>query len=305
MNKLFAIRDIDSHYIISLLGHVVLKVKHCVKNVSMRRVETNGLDTISRNRKIIASLTTFPARISHVHIVIEQILTQTIKPDKVILWLSEREFPQKEAELPEKLLRLKDYGLSIEWCDYMCSYQKLVPSMMAYPDDIIITFDDDFYYPENMIEDLYLAYLKNPTYIQSNRTWRGFIKNNEFYTSTTNKMFENVYPEPSYFNLLMGYGVVLYPPHSLDPMFCKKDMFMSIIPTHDDVWFWAMAVLAGTKTCQNKGFNFSIISVEDTQKVALSKVNHKHSTSGMDTDEAYQKIISAFPKIWTILKGVQ
>ena len=261
-----------------------------------------GIDSEIRSKKIIASLTTFPKRINKVHKTIQTILTQTLKPDKVILYLTSKEFPNKEEDLPENLLKLKEFGLEIEWCEYMRSYQKIVPAMMKYPDDIIITFDDDFYYPNNLIYDLYTAYLKEPKCIHANRTWRGYFNKDKFEMYSTNKMFTTKFEDKSYFNLLMGYGVVLYPPHSLNEQFNDSDKFMNLIPTHDDVWLWAMSVLNRTKTIQEKGFNFSILPVEDTQEVALHKVNHKGSTTGMDTKEAYRKILMIFPEIINILK---
>ena len=303
INNLFSIRDIDAHYVVFLFGKVLFKVRHKVKNYDKRSATDFGLNTLKRQPKIIVSLTSFPGRIQRVHCTIENLLTQTIKPDKLILWLNEKEFPNKEKDLPESLLRLKNFGLSIEWCEYMRSYQKLVPAMQKYPDDIIITFDDDFYYTDDMIEDLLVSYLKAPEYIHANRTWRGEFKSNRFVLSSTNKMFENTYSEPSFKNLLMGYGAVLYPPNSLSPIFKDKEIFMELIPTHDDVWLWAMSVLGRTKTKTVNGYNLSIVSVEDTQQVALRNINSRGNSEGMDTEDAYNKIISKYPEIRAIIES--
>ena len=54
--------------------------------------------------KLIVSLTSFPARINTVHQVIESLLNQTKKADKIILWLAPEQFPNGEKDLPEKLL---------------------------------------------------------------------------------------------------------------------------------------------------------------------------------------------------------
>ena len=37
---------------------------------------------------------------------IEQLLTQSLAPDKIILWLANSQFPNKEKDLPENLLKL-------------------------------------------------------------------------------------------------------------------------------------------------------------------------------------------------------
>lgn len=62
---------------------------------------SESTDTISE-KKIVVSLTSFPARIKKVHIVIESLLNQTIKPDKIILWLSKEQFEHYYV-LPSKL----------------------------------------------------------------------------------------------------------------------------------------------------------------------------------------------------------
>jgi hypothetical protein len=72
---------------------------------------------------------------------------QTYKPDKIILWLAKSQFPNKENDLPIKVTELVNYGLSIMWVDKdIKSYKKLIPTLKLYPNDIIITADDDLYY---------------------------------------------------------------------------------------------------------------------------------------------------------------
>ena len=59
---------------------------------------------------------------------IKTLLKQTVKPDKVVLWLAEEQFPQKENELPSELLELQNFGLTIKWCTDIRSYKKLIPA---------------------------------------------------------------------------------------------------------------------------------------------------------------------------------
>jgi hypothetical protein len=302
--NIFEEKRIDSHKIFYIFGTPVLRMKYTPKDVGARKVLTNGLDTTSRKHRIIVSLTTFPARINKVHKTIENLLTQTVKPDMLILYLANEEFPNKEADLPEELLRLQDYGLTIKWCEYMRSYQKLIPALMEFPDDLIITFDDDFYYPENAIEDLYVSYLKNPTVIHSHRIWRGNLEGDYLKLSSNRKLFSRTYRKPSYFNFLMGYGGVLYPPKSLSSEVLNVEGFKSLIPTHDDIWFWGMSVLAGVRTVQVDGYDMSMSQVEDTQDVALNKVNKKNS-EGVETEEGINRIIKVYPQILEELKKEQ
>lgn len=301
LNHIFQIKKIDSHNIFYIFNYPIVKIRAKYNKFKQTKTIQYGLDCSTRAKKIIVSLTTFPARISTVHKTIECLLNQTIKPDKIILWLSDKEFPNKENELPESLLKLKEYGLEIYWCEYMRSYQKLIPTLRMYPNDIIITFDDDFYYPENIIEDLYVSYLKNPNVIHAHRTWRGHLIGDYMKQNTNNSMFMNKFPIPSYFNFLMGYGGVLYPPNSLDQEVLNIQKFKELIPTHDDIWFWAMSVLGKTKTKQVNGFDMSIVTVEDTQQFGLCNINKKNN-EGIDAEDGFNKLLKAYPRILEILK---
>ena len=65
----------------------------------------------SKEDELIVSMTSYPARIENVWMVIDSILRQTIKPSHFQIWLSEENFPGKEMDLPKKLLKYKQYGL--------------------------------------------------------------------------------------------------------------------------------------------------------------------------------------------------
>ena len=81
-----------------------------------------GLNTKKRNETYIVSFTSFPARIEDIWITIETLLRQSFKPDKIILWLAEEQFPDKK--LPESLIKLTERGLSIEYCEDLRSHKK-------------------------------------------------------------------------------------------------------------------------------------------------------------------------------------
>src|SRR5690606_5759236 len=56
-----------------------------------------GLNSSQRDEKYIVSFTSFPGRIDQVWIVAELLLRQSFKPDAVILWLSEEQFPDRQV----------------------------------------------------------------------------------------------------------------------------------------------------------------------------------------------------------------
>lgn len=214
------------------------------RKYKFEKVTKSGLTDIKRNPQIIVSLTSFPDRIPFIYKTISSLLNQTLKPDMVILWLAKEQFPQLENNLPDELLELKKYGLTIKWCNNIRSYKKLVPAIKEYPNDIIITADDDIYYDKTLIELLYKSYEKEPQYIHCHRCTKIFYKNGKIKAKGGGKKF---YKYPSYANKLVGVGGVLYPPNSLYCDITNENLFMELAPTNDDIWFWLMAVLNNRK----------------------------------------------------------
>ena len=106
-----------------------------------------------RDDSIIVSMTTFPARIGYVHLAIKSLLNQTVSPGKIILWLAKDQF--QDVEIPQQLRALCTYGLEIRFCDAdLFAHKKYYYAMRAFPEQIIVTYDDDIIYPEDSLEKL-------------------------------------------------------------------------------------------------------------------------------------------------------
>lgn len=119
--------------------------------------------------KIIASLTSWTKRIGTAHLAIQTILNQTRRPDLTVLYLADEEFPRREKNLPRELLALRSERFEIRWTKNIRSYKKLIPALKDFPDDIIITFDDDLFYRAEVVERLLIGYLAEPNCIQCHR----------------------------------------------------------------------------------------------------------------------------------------
>ena len=295
----------DGHIVVNLLGLIIRKRYN--RKYNCPEVKEIGINTDSeRANKVIVSLTSFPERKNIVVKTIKTLLTQTMKPDMVILWLAPEQFPNGENDLPKELLDLKEYGLTIDWYRDIRSYKKIVPTLKKYSDAVIITVDDDIYYAPDTIETLYKSYLKNPEDIHANRCdWIKLItdKNGKEKITwvKTRELFKDKHRnEASFRQRLTGYGAVLYPPNSLYKDVTDEEKFLKTIPTHDDIWLWAMAVLNGTRTRLVKGYSESVNYVEDSQQYGLCKINKKGV--GMGLGEAYDIILKEYPQLSDILK---
>lgn len=314
------IRYFDGHVVINFFG-LIIRIKHN-KKYQCPDVTESGINNAERKDNIILSLTSFPQRIETVTKTIKTLLTQTMKPDMVILWLAPEQFPNMENDLPQELLELKKYGLTIDWYKDIRSYKKIIPALKKYPDSVIITFDDDIYYAPDTVETLYKSYLEHPDEIQDHRCdWLEPVVNRKCKSSDTSnhpsyqdvsnisiswiktkELYKDLHRgEAGFRQRLTGYGAVLYPPHSLYKDVTDEDLIAKTIPTHDDVWLWAMAVLNGTKTRLLKGYSESINYIEDSQQFGLCKINKKGV--GMGIGEAYEIILKEYPQIIDILRN--
>jgi len=192
---------------------------------------------------VIISLTSYGKRIHDVCLAIESLMQQTIKPNKIILWLADNEFTLEN--IPQTLKNLQKRGLTIEFCEDIKSYKKLIPTLIKYPDDVIITIDDDILYPYDMVENLLNSYKENPKLIHFCRGHRMKILNNVLLSYSkwdwSIKDFEI-----DKLNFPTTGGGTLFPPNSLHPDVTDKNTFMSLAPYADDVWFKAMSLLQGT-----------------------------------------------------------
>ncbi|MCM1003214.1 MAG: glycosyltransferase [Candidatus Gastranaerophilales bacterium] len=296
----FKFKDFDGHYIFNFLFFRAA-IRHNVDFYSLP-VKTRGVTEQKRNPQLIVSLTTHPGRINYAATTINNLLRQTVKPDRLILWLAEEEFEGKESVLPKELLELRNFGLEIRWCENLYSYKKIIPTLREFPNDIIVTADDDLYYAEDWLESLYNAYLQNPKNVYVKRAVKMTVKDGQITNlySRDEQLSKND-TQASFANQLMGGSGCLFPPGSLYKDILDKDKFTSLVPTHDDIYLWVMAILNNTKIQVVDGFNEEMLCVDGTADSGLCKINNK-SGRGISPDEAFARMAQAYPQILEKIK---
>ena len=216
-------------------------------SAKIKRFNKLGINKNKRKPRIIVSLTSFPERMYDIHYCLYSLLTQQIKPDMLVLWLAESQFPNKEKDIPQEVLSLKENGLEIKWCEDMISYKKLLPIRKQYPQDIIVTVDDDVFYPSFWLKELYETHIKYPDCIISQRARKISFNEDNSFKEYVEWEFNDNNNEPSFLNFFTGAGGTLYPPDSLRKDALNYDLAKKIAPYGDDIWFWGMAVLNKTK----------------------------------------------------------
>lgn len=196
------------------------------------------------NHEVIVSLTTYEPRLYEVYLAVESIMQQTVKANRIILWLSDS---LRNVPLPNTLQLQMKRGLEIRFCKDIRSYKKLIPALYAYPDDAIITIDDDALYQIDVIEKLVSNYLSDPRYIYFNRGRRINFQNGKLTPYLSWK--KCIDTDVSALNFPTGVGGILYPPHTFNTEVFKESAFMTICPYSDDIWFKSMT-LYNDKLCK-------------------------------------------------------
>lgn len=251
---------------------------------------------MQKKEQVVVSLTSFPSAISFAVQAVKSILEGTVMPDRIILYLTASQFP--DGKIPSELIELKKNKLfEVRFYEEnIRSYTKLIPALKDFPNDIIVTIDDDVWYDKDMLRVLLRLHDKFPDAILAHRAKK--IKLNAPYRKWKKYrwyhfVFKRIHS--SYRNLQTGVGGVLYPPHSLKKEMINPELFKAIAPTTDDIWFWAAAVANGTKIIPVPfGYN-KPRGLKKPKGLSLKTTNFK---SGIDLNsESLKKILKKYPEI--------
>lgn len=254
-------------------------------------------ETGNRKQGTIVSLTSFPEAIPYCVRAIRSVLDGSMLPDRIVLYLDTWKFPG--GVLPEELEKLKSecplFEVRFDSSDIR-SYKKLIPALRDFPEDVIVTVDDDIFYHRHMLRDLVRMHRRMPDAVIAHRV-RRIIPDRPYSMWRKYKWYDFIFRRlrPGYANLQTGVGGVLYPPHSLDETMLDPELFMSLAPTVDDVWFWAAAVSKGTYVVPLPNGQHRCREIGKPKELSLKTTNLK---PGDDRNcAAFRKILESFPAI--------
>jgi hypothetical protein len=248
-----------------------------------------GINTIARQHRYVVSITSFPARIDEIWVSMETVLRQSFKPDMIVLWLATSQFPDKK--IPESLAALQQRGLTIKFCDEdLRSHKKYFYALQQFPDDYIITLDDDLYYHQDVLKNIVDLHQKNPAHICTNRAHQiGVVNGALIPYRQWNHNAKNILA-PTHRLLQTGGAGTLYFPGALHPSVTDKSLIKTLCFHADDVWLKMMCFVNGKKILTNKKYNKDYITVSKTQTEKL--VNTNVIDGGNDTQLA--QVMAAF-----------
>lgn len=239
-----------------------------IRTIAARLMPIRRGDPHTLPGQLVLSLTSHPPRFHTLDLTLRRLLSQDIRPDAVVLWLARGD----SKLLPARVTALQKHGLTISECEDVRQYNKIIPSLVAYPDAFVVTADDDIAYPRDWLRRFTRAYRSQREILC--QVTRQMVRNGSGYAPY------NVWPQIDGDDcttgaelLLMGCGGAMYPPNSLAPQVTDAKQFMQLCPTADDLWLHWMASLAGTSIRYVKPPKKVVRQWRGSQRVSLWKVN--------------------------------
>ncbi|MCL2100843.1 MAG: glycosyltransferase family 2 protein [Fibromonadales bacterium] len=269
-----------------MLNKIIRKLASNKKKHLSKKIENGNFPVLlsekAKNPRFIISLTTYGKRTAETApYAIWSLFNQNILPDKIVLYLDKENW--NENNIPLLLKKEVEHGLEIRFRKDIRAYTKLNHALEDFPSNILITADDDVYYPENWLELLLETHKKNPQKICCHRAhivckdkpynqwkWRATSEND------SSKLFPT------------GVGGVLYPPNALATEHLAEAMVLS--PLNDDITYWALAKIKGTNHCVVKNGYSKLKKVNGLdEEDSLSAINVIQSANDQQMNAILEK----------------
>lgn len=254
--------------------------------------------------RVIVSLTSYPARLEEIHYTLYSLLNQELPLSAIKLWLIAEEYPLPLSAdaLPKSLRAMEKHGVEIGWIhDNIRSYAKLLPTLEREPEAVIITADDDVYYPTDWASRLYRTHLAHPEDIIAHRAhWVTYEKGGRIASyGAWPKCIEG--GSCRFANFQTGVGGVLYPSGSLHADVSRRELYQKLAPKADDIWFWAMAVRNHRKIRVPEDAERTLVYDSVAMQTGADRLSAENVDGG-GNDPQLRAVLDAFPEIEEILQ---
>lgn len=289
INAFEVLRKIGLYNLPGLKGVVYKYFSHKASRITEDKIVS---DASYNGNNIIVSLTTFGTRTNTVYKTIISIINQKLRPERIILWLDENEFSNETLPIP--LMKLKEdvEFFEIRFCENLKPHKKYYYSMLNYPANVIVTADDDVYYPSNWLEKLYECYIDNPECVCCINAHRMHIRND--YSIDSYNTWEYLVSDsgPDICLCPIGVGGVLYPPHILNKEVFDKNYIIENCLNADDLWLKVMSLINGVKIAHVTEYPYTFLAIDNSQNLSLSQSNVLENRN----DEQLTRIMGKYGK---------
>ena len=242
------------------------------KRIAAIKYEELSLNKEKREQILTCSLTSFPDRINTVEYTIKSLFTQSVKPDRIVLWLAASEF--ENVELPDSIKALQERGLELRYCDNLFEhkrYYKMIDEQAE--NELLVMFDDDIIFPYYAIERLYEKWKQFPDCIICERgQCFSYDKNGEVMNAGHWPVNTKVgLDAPSFRIMASPGGGCIVPPHALYKDANNEEVIKQYALKTGDIWLMFMAAQNDTKTVRTYRYHRIFILSEDHQTVQLGR----------------------------------
>lgn len=226
--------------------------------------------------ELIVTLTSYGDKLHSLYLTIESLLHQSLKPNKILLWLDKNKYYDIN-NIPLTLQKQTRRGLEIRLCEDVRSYTKLVPTIVNYPNAVVISVDDDILYPIDFVERLYRAYQRDSSKVYFYRGHYMLFENDGLTAKSYIDWVKHGAKGCDIYNFPTGVSGVLYPPHCFYEDVSNKELFLKLCPTADDVWFKVMTYLKGVVCEKIDVFNYDklFVPIDIDERSSLQSINVK------------------------------
>ena len=197
--------------------------------VYYRLTWNSGKFRLTDRNNIIVSLTSFPQRIGKIWIVIESIFRQTLKPERIILWLSKNQFPKELSDLPTVLKKQRERGLEIRFVKGdIRSHKKYFYCFEEYTTSKVLLIDDDIIYSPTLIERTYGSF-NDHSVVGNFGFYYKWDENTDYIRHCSSK-------EEGARCFVGSGGGTMYIPELLKKFLLPLDDIIELCPTADDIF---------------------------------------------------------------------
>lgn len=245
-------------------------------------------------KRVIVSLTSFPARMPILHLVISGLSCQSRMPDKIILWLSLEQFPNKIV--PQELKNLENDVFEIRFVpDDLRSHKKYFYSFSEYKDDYVILIDDDIYYDTKLVERLVnAAELNNQAIICRHGSLLNYDSNNNILSFKDRIHIEAPIIDQNFF--FGSGGGTLFVPSLMYKDCLHPELFQKLTPIADDIWLNAMGRLAGLTRVKIWGGLLLPVEIKNNETLCSINLEQNYNDVQMkNVTEWYMETIGIDP----------
>ncbi|MBA0191909.1 MULTISPECIES: FkbM family methyltransferase [Pectobacterium] len=195
-------------------------------------------------QKLIVSLTSYYKRFKTLHLTLDCLIKQSVKPDRLVLWIAESE----RSLVPNNVLAFRDHGVEIKYCEDIKSYKKIVPTLIEDPNAFIVTADDDLCYKPDWLEKLINAWDGNYKTVVAWRAHKIVLDKHKYPIPYREWVWgdKNISSEKSTLLFPTSGAGTLYPPHCFYRDIINKNIFGRLCVNTDDVWLYWMCRLSGS-----------------------------------------------------------